>query len=73
LGRSFNDSLLRGLLEANTPAVLLSCQPSEGMLFGGVRPRLLPAGRALHITRRRTIEIQTAMVGEDGGAPETLA
>jgi S-DNA-T family DNA segregation ATPase FtsK/SpoIIIE len=61
LGRAINDPVLRSLVEVNTPALLMSCPASEGFLFGNVRPRVLPVGRALHITRRRTLEIQTAM------------
>jgi len=56
-----SDPLLRRLLEVNTPAVQLSCPPSEGQIFGSVKPRPLPPGRALHITRRGTLQIQTAL------------
>ena len=64
-GRAMNDPLLRRLIEVNTPALLLSGPPSEGHLFGNVKPRQLPPGRAQHITRRRTIQVQTALVGEE--------
>ncbi|WP_035792382.1 type VII secretion protein EccC [Kitasatospora mediocidica] len=60
IGRAMSDPLLRKLQEVNTPAVLLSCPPSEGYLFGNVKPRQFPAGRGLHITRRRTVQVQTA-------------
>ncbi|WP_407916403.1 type VII secretion protein EccCa [Kitasatospora sp. NE20-6] len=63
-GRAMSDPLLRKLQEVNTPALLLSCPASEGYMFGSVKPRQLPAGRALHITRRRTVQVQTALVGE---------
>ena len=65
LGRALGDPMLRGLLDANTPALLFSCQPSEGLLFNGIRPKALPVGRAMHITRRRTLEIQTALLPDD--------
>jgi DNA segregation ATPase FtsK/SpoIIIE, S-DNA-T family len=65
IGRALSDPLLRRLQEVNTPAVLLSCPPSEGYVFGNVKPRRLPAGRALHITRRRTTQIQTALLAKD--------
>ncbi|WP_256177673.1 type VII secretion protein EccCa [Kitasatospora aureofaciens] len=72
IGRASSDQLLRKLEEVNTPAVLLSCPPSEGFLFGNTKPRTFPPGRALHITRRRTVQVQTAVVdtgeNEDGGA-----
>ncbi|MFJ4184388.1 type VII secretion protein EccCa [Kitasatospora sp. NPDC089509] len=64
IARSMSDPLIRRLQEVNTPAVLLSCPPSEGVLFGNVKPRQLPPGRALHITRRRTVQLQTALVPE---------
>ncbi|MFE2723786.1 type VII secretion protein EccCa [Kitasatospora sp. NPDC059327] len=72
IGRAYSDQLLRRLQEVNTPVTLLSCPPSEGTLFGSVKPRQLPPGRALHITRRRTLQVQTGLMpepeGEDGGA-----
>ncbi|MGW2255855.1 hypothetical protein ACWCXH_37790 [Kitasatospora sp. NPDC001660] len=65
IGRALGDPLLRKLQEVNTPAVLLSCPPSEGYPFNNVKPRRLPAGRALHITRRRTVQVQTALLGPE--------
>ncbi|MGW0856725.1 type VII secretion protein EccCa [Streptomyces sp. NPDC002690] len=72
-GRGLNDQLLRRLDEANTPGVLLSCPPSEGYVFGNIKPRNLPAGRAQYIARRKATLIQTALAeaaepsgGEDG-------
>ncbi|MFD8723556.1 type VII secretion protein EccCa [Streptomyces sp. NPDC059629] len=59
-----SDPLMRRLLEVNTPALQLSCPPAEGQIFGSVKPRPLPPGRALHITRRGTLQIQTALVSE---------
>ncbi|MEG8279749.1 type VII secretion protein EccCa [Streptomyces sp. AHA2] len=61
-GRGLGDGLLRRLDEANNPAVLLSCPPTEGRLFGNAKPRNLPPGRALHIARRRERLMQTALV-----------
>ncbi|MFD6529944.1 type VII secretion protein EccCa [Streptomyces sp. NPDC060184] len=60
-GRGLNDQLLRRLDEANTPGVLLSCPPSEGYVFGNIKPRNLPAGRARYIARRKPTLIQTAL------------
>ncbi|MET7473236.1 type VII secretion protein EccCa [Streptomyces sp. NPDC005648] len=60
-GRGLNDQLLRRLDEVNTPGVLMSCSPSEGYVFGNVKPRVLPPGRALHIVRRKPVLIQTAL------------
>ncbi|MFF3392746.1 type VII secretion protein EccCa [Streptomyces sp. NPDC002669] len=55
-----SDQLLRRLVEANTPVLLMSCPPAEGQVVAGTKPRILPAGRGLYITRRRTVQIQTA-------------
>ncbi|MFD3945149.1 type VII secretion protein EccCa [Streptomyces sp. NPDC058579] len=69
-GRGLGDQLLRKLQDVNTPAVLLSCPPSEGYLFGNTKPKVLPAGRALHITRRRTVQLQTPLLDPDGHDPQ---
>ncbi|MBW5485632.1 type VII secretion protein EccCa [Streptomyces bambusae] len=69
-GRGLSDQLLRKLQDVNTPAVLLSCPPSEGYLFGSTKPKVLPAGRALHITRRRTVQLQTPLLDPDGQNPQ---
>jgi S-DNA-T family DNA segregation ATPase FtsK/SpoIIIE len=61
-GRGLNDQLLRRLDEVNTPGLLLSCPPSEGYIFGNVKPRNLPQGRAQHIVRRKPTLIQTALL-----------
>ncbi|MFE4758568.1 type VII secretion protein EccCa [Streptomyces mirabilis] len=62
--RGMNDPLVRRMLEVNAPALLMSCPPSEGYLFNNVKPKLLPPGRGLYITRRKTVQIQTAVVPE---------
>jgi S-DNA-T family DNA segregation ATPase FtsK/SpoIIIE len=56
------DPLLRRLQELNTPDIAFSCPRSEGPLLGGVRPRILPPGRALICTRRGSQLIQTGYV-----------
>ncbi|WP_218087421.1 type VII secretion protein EccCa [Streptomyces sp. DvalAA-14] len=68
--RGINDPLVRRLLEVNAPGLLLSCPPAEGYLFNNTKPRLLPPGRGMYITRRRTVQIQTAMVEEDERVPD---
>ncbi|MFC4508188.1 MULTISPECIES: type VII secretion protein EccCa [Streptomyces] len=60
-GRALSEPLLRRLTEANTPSVVLSCPPSEGVLFGDVKPSEFPPGRGLWISRRRTTQVQTAL------------
>ncbi|GHF63787.1 type VII secretion protein EccC [Kitasatospora xanthocidica] len=66
IGRALSDPLLRKLQEVNSPSLLMSCPPSEGYLFGNLKPRQLPAGRGLYITRRRTVQVQTGHLGEEG-------
>jgi S-DNA-T family DNA segregation ATPase FtsK/SpoIIIE len=61
-GRAMTDPLLRRLIELNTPTLLLSCPPSEGILFNGIKPRSFPPGRGLLIARRDTIQVQTALL-----------
>lgn len=66
-GRGLNDPLLRRMLEVNTPGILLSCPPTEGYVFGNVKGRNLIPGRGTRITRRKNVDIQTALV--DQGTP----
>lgn len=61
-GRGLNDLLLRRLDEVNTPGLLMSCPPSEGYVFGNVKPRNLPPGRARYIARRKAVLMQTALL-----------
>jgi S-DNA-T family DNA segregation ATPase FtsK/SpoIIIE len=56
------------LQELNTPDVALSCPRTEGPLLGGVKPRVLPPGRALLCSRRGSKLIQTGFVGADSPA-----
>ncbi|WP_189857611.1 type VII secretion protein EccCa [Streptomyces poonensis] len=65
-GRGLGDHLMRRLLEVNTPGLLLSCPPSEGYVFGNVKGRILPPGRATRIARRKTVRVQTALVEGPG-------
>ncbi|MGH3713025.1 MAG: type VII secretion protein EccCa [Micromonosporaceae bacterium] len=63
--RTSMDPLVRRLQEANSPDVVLSCPPSAGPLSGGVKPRVMPPGRALLCTRRGAALIQTPWVEPD--------
>ncbi|WP_405576362.1 type VII secretion protein EccCa [Streptomyces sp. NBC_01092] len=63
-GRSVSDQLLRRLDEVNSPGLLMSCPPSEGLLFSNIKPRNLPPGRAQYISRRKATLIQTALLEE---------
>ncbi|MEU9579116.1 MULTISPECIES: type VII secretion protein EccCa [Streptomyces] len=63
-GRAMGDHLMRRLQEVNTPTLLLSCPPSEGYVVGNAKGRLLPPGRATRIARRKTVQVQTAFLGD---------
>ncbi|MFF3249227.1 type VII secretion protein EccCa [Streptomyces sp. NPDC002870] len=63
--RGMGESLMRRLLEINTPALQMSCPPSEGYVFGSQKGRILIPGRAVRIARRKTVQIQTALVEEE--------
>ncbi|WP_299532124.1 type VII secretion protein EccCa [uncultured Streptomyces sp.] len=69
-GRGLNDQLLRRLDEVNTPGLLLSCPPSEGYVFGNIKPKNLPPGRAQYIARRKATLIQTALAAAPDGTGE---
>ncbi|WP_031069251.1 type VII secretion protein EccC [Streptomyces sp. NRRL WC-3742] len=64
IGRAMSDPLIRKLQEVNSPTLLMSCPPSEGYLWGNVKPRALPAGRGLYMTRRRTVQVQTGLLAD---------
>ncbi|MGW2034744.1 type VII secretion protein EccCa [Streptomyces sp. NPDC001811] len=68
VGRGMGDQLMRRLGEVNTPGLLLSCPPAEGYVFGNVKPRSLPPGRARYVARNRATLLQTAMVEQEPGA-----
>ncbi|MFI5998696.1 type VII secretion protein EccCa [Streptomyces sp. NPDC051362] len=69
--RGLNEQLLRRLDEVNTPGLLLSCPPTEGYIFGNIKPRNLPPGRGQYIARRKTTLVQTALVEpEPGRSPQ---
>lgn len=59
--RATSDPAIRSLIESNTPSILLSSPPSEGVLFGNVRAQRMSPGRALWISRRDPIPVQLAI------------
>ncbi|MCO5994322.1 type VII secretion protein EccCa [Actinoallomurus rhizosphaericola] len=61
-GRGMGEMMMRRLQEVNTPSLLMSCPPDEGYLFGNVKGRILPPGRAIRIARRKAVQVQTAML-----------
>ncbi|GAB2522406.1 type VII secretion protein EccCa [Nocardiopsis aegyptia] len=68
-GRATADPAIRSLIDSNTPSIMLSSPPSEGVLFGNVRARRMQPGRAVWISRRDPIPVQLAIaeVMEDEG------
>ncbi|MFF9347602.1 type VII secretion protein EccCa [Streptomyces sp. NPDC014734] len=60
-GASRLDPTMRKLQEVNSPALLMSCPPSEGYVFENIKPRILPPGRALRIARRKAALVQLAL------------
>ncbi|MFG2671292.1 type VII secretion protein EccCa [Streptomyces sp. NPDC048445] len=67
-GRGLGEAMLRRMQEVNTPTLLLSCPPSEGFIMGSVKGRNLPPGRGTRVTRRKQIQVQTAVLEDDGAA-----
>lgn len=64
--RSMGNAAIRRMWELGTPALLLSCPKSEGAFLGNLKPRVLPAGRAQFINRRRSVRlVQTPLVDDD--------
>jgi len=51
-GRAMFDPVIQRLREMGTPGVIMSGNPDEGVLFGGVRPAPLPPGRGMLVRRR---------------------
>src|SRR5690606_19881240 len=70
--RAMGEPALRMLIDANTPSIVLSCPPSEGILFGSLRPRTLPPGRALRLDRRDPVQIQLAIAPETEEAAQAV-
>jgi len=56
------DPVVRRMHESNTPDLALSCPPAETLLLNGTRPRQLPPGRGLLVTRRGATLLQTGWV-----------
>ncbi|MFC3995824.1 type VII secretion protein EccCa [Nocardiopsis sediminis] len=60
-GRATSDPAIRTLIDNNTPSIMLSSPPSEGVMFGNVRAQRMAPGRALWISRRDPIPVQLAI------------
>jgi S-DNA-T family DNA segregation ATPase FtsK/SpoIIIE len=61
--RARYEAVLARIQELSSPTLLMSGDPAEGPLAGSVRPRPLPPGRGVLVTRRGGAElVQTAWV-----------
>jgi S-DNA-T family DNA segregation ATPase FtsK/SpoIIIE len=66
-GRALLEPVLRRLRDAGNPGILLAGPPEEGPLLGAIRPRALPPGRGILVSRRLgTRTVQTALAPQTG-------
>ncbi|MFI5805552.1 type VII secretion protein EccCa [Streptomyces sp. NPDC051561] len=62
--RAAYEPFVQRMVELGAQGVVLSGDPNEGDVFGGVRPRAMPAGRGVLVSRRRgAVLVQTGLVG----------
>ncbi|MCX5203824.1 type VII secretion protein EccCa [Streptomyces sp. NBC_00237] len=62
--RAAYEPFVQRMVELGAQGVVLSGDPNEGDVFGGVRPRVLPVGRGVAVSRRRGVSlVQTGWVG----------
>lgn len=62
-GRASFEPFMQRMTELGAQGVVLAGDPSEGDLLGGVRPRPMPAGRGVFVSRRRgKMLVQTGLV-----------
>jgi S-DNA-T family DNA segregation ATPase FtsK/SpoIIIE len=52
-GRAGYESFMQRIKELGAQGVVLAGDPAEGDLLGGVRPRPMPAGRGVFVSRKR--------------------
>ncbi|HET6861306.1 MAG TPA: type VII secretion protein EccCa [Streptomyces sp.] len=61
--RSAYEPFMQRMMELGAQGVMLSGDPNEGDIFGNVRPRPMPAGRGVFVSRRRGKPlVQTGLV-----------
>ncbi|MEU8889012.1 type VII secretion protein EccCa [Streptomyces sp. NPDC048442] len=62
--RAAYEPFVQRMVELGAQGIVLSGDPNEGDVFGGVRPRAMPAGRGVAVSRRRGASlVQTGWVG----------
>ncbi|MET8803941.1 hypothetical protein [Streptomyces sp. NPDC004546] len=52
-GRAGYETFMQRIKELGAQGVVLAGDPAEGELLGGVRPRAMPAGRGIFVSRKR--------------------
>ncbi|WP_434597302.1 type VII secretion protein EccCa [Streptomyces sp. A5-4] len=66
--RSAYEPFMQRMMELGAQGVMLSGDPNEGDIFGNVRPRPMPAGRGVFVSRRRGKPlVQTGFMGGGEG------
>ncbi|GGW69516.1 type VII secretion protein EccC [Streptomyces caelestis] len=66
-GRASYEAFMQRVKELGAQGVVLAGDPGEGDLLGGVRPRPMPAGRGVFVSRRRGKPlVQVGLVAERG-------
>ncbi|WP_416986072.1 type VII secretion protein EccCa [Streptomyces sp. T028] len=65
-GRAGYEPFMQRIKELGAQGVVLTGDPSEGDLLGGVRPRPMPAGRGVFVSRRRGKPLVQVGLVEDG-------
>ncbi|MFF4474002.1 type VII secretion protein EccCa [Streptomyces sp. NPDC001599] len=66
-GRAGYEAFMQRLKELGAQGVVLSGDPAEGDLLGGVRPRPMPPGRGMFVSRRRGKPLVQVGLEEDEG------
>lgn len=57
---------MQRIKELGAQGVVLSGDPNEGGILGNVRPRVMPAGRGVFVSRTRgSLLVQTALTETD--------
>ncbi|WP_077801457.1 type VII secretion protein EccCa [Streptomyces sp. JHA26] len=65
-GRAGYEAFMQRIKELGAQGVVLSGDPAEGDLLGGVRPRQMPPGRGVFVSRRRGKPLVQVGLVEDG-------
>jgi S-DNA-T family DNA segregation ATPase FtsK/SpoIIIE len=66
-GRAGYESFMQRIKELGAQGVVLAGDPAEGDLLGGVRPRPMPAGRGVFVSRKRGKPLVQVGLVADGG------